>query len=74
MNPCQGHLLELKLAAAASLEYKDFWQLFGEGKHPNFRKLLSLNLSPYLSSHAYQFWAANDTSFDDCFYLVRFIT
>ncbi|KAJ2842533.1 hypothetical protein J3B02_005547, partial [Coemansia erecta] len=25
MNPCQNHLLELKLAALASLDYRHFW-------------------------------------------------
>jgi len=38
-NPCQGHLLELKLACYNSLEYEDFWMMFGEGKHPRFREV-----------------------------------
>ncbi|GAA5888436.1 hypothetical protein JCM6882_008619 [Rhodosporidiobolus microsporus] len=69
MNPCQGHVLELKLAAISALEYEDFWMLFGEGKHPNFRYLLDNKLSPYLTSHAYQFWRKNVTAFDSNFYL-----
>lgn len=40
MNPCQGHLMELKLAAISALSYDDFWMMFGEGKHPHFRELL----------------------------------
>jgi len=40
MNPNQNHLLELKIAAYHALEYSDFWKLFGEGKHENFRNLL----------------------------------
>ncbi|KDN52226.1 hypothetical protein K437DRAFT_232599 [Tilletiaria anomala UBC 951] len=68
MNPCQGHLLELKLACIATLEYDEFWQLFGEGKHPNFRELLDSKLAPYLSSHAYQFWRLNTKTFDRAFY------
>jgi betaine lipid synthase len=44
-------------------------QLFGEGKHPNFRSLLDNKLSPYLSSHAYSFWRANDQAFAESFYL-----
>ena len=40
MNPCQGHLLELKLASIATLDYDTFWQMFGEGKAPNFSQLL----------------------------------
>ncbi|GAA5930792.1 class I SAM-dependent methyltransferase [Sporobolomyces koalae] len=69
MNPCQGHLLELKLACINALEYDDFWLLFGEGKHPQFRELLDTKISPFLSSHAYQFWRKNDKSFSDCFYM-----
>src|SRR4051812_48813538 len=55
LNPCQNHLLELKLAALMSLSHQDIWQLFGLGRHPNFRKLLHENLS----SHALQFWVQN---------------
>ncbi|KAK4700778.1 betaine lipid synthase, partial [Phenoliferia sp. Uapishka_3] len=68
-NPCQGHLLELKLAAISACTYEEFWLLFGEGKHPNFRNLLDTKLSPFLTSHAYQFWRANDQSFASSFYL-----
>jgi betaine lipid synthase len=50
MNPCQGHILELKLAAAQSLEYTDFWKIFGEGRHENFAQLLTAKMSPFLSS------------------------
>lgn len=51
MNPCQGHILELKLAAIQTLEYADFWQIFGEGRHPDFDRLLTSKLSPFLSSY-----------------------
>jgi betaine lipid synthase len=50
MNPCQGHILELKLAAIHALEYHDFWLIFGEGRHPDFDRLLDARLSPYLTS------------------------
>ena len=63
LNPCQNHLLELKLAALVSLSHQDIWQLFGLGRHPNFRKLLHENLSPHLSSHALQFWVQNADHF-----------
>ncbi|ORY85942.1 hypothetical protein BCR35DRAFT_302535 [Leucosporidium creatinivorum] len=69
MNPCQGHLLELKLASICALSFEDHWLLFGEGKHPNFRELLDTKLSPFLTSHAYQFWRKNDQAFASCFYL-----
>lgn len=68
MNPCQGHLLELKLAAIASLDYPTFWRMFGEGQVDNFMELLDTRISPYLSSHAYQFWRSNYGVFDRAFY------
>ncbi|WWC92743.1 uncharacterized protein L201_007702 [Kwoniella dendrophila CBS 6074] len=68
MNPCQGHILELKLAAIQALEYNDFWLLFGEGRHPEFKKLLTTKLSPYLSSHAYAYWLSNHWQFSRNFY------
>lgn len=60
LNPAQNHLLELKVAAySAALPYEDFWQIFGEGKHPHFRSILISALSPHLSSRAFQYWLAN---------------
>lgn len=67
MNPCQGHLLELKIAAFKCLSYEEFWSLFGVGKYPDFPALLD-RLAPELSASAYQFWSANEHSFDSCFY------
>lgn len=69
MNPCQGHLLELKLAAIQSISYDDFFALFGSGKHPKFRTLLDSQISPALSSIAYQFWRLQPHAFDSAFYL-----
>jgi len=68
MNPCQGHLFELKLAALHSLNYNDFFHMFGLGKHPHFSSLLSSAISPYLSSSAYQFWRLNNDAFSSSFY------
>ena len=59
INPCQGHIMELKLAALAALPYPDFYRLFGDGIHPSFSTLLDTHLSPYLSTPAYQFWKKN---------------
>lgn len=68
MNPCQGHLLELKLASIVALDYPTFWRLFGEGQIENFTELLDSHISPYLSSHAYQFWRMNSHAFEKAFY------
>ncbi|KAG0229869.1 hypothetical protein BGW41_002858 [Actinomortierella wolfii] len=68
MNPCQNHLLELKLAAISHLSYDDFWQMFGEGHHRGFFRLLVDRLSPYMSSAAVQFWYKNRANFHNSFY------
>lgn len=68
MNPCQNHLLELKLASISSLSFNDFWRMFGEGRHPNFRTLLHDTISPHLSSFAYQYWAQHADRFSHKFY------
>ncbi|CAO1600314.1 hypothetical protein XANCAGTX0491_004007 [Xanthoria calcicola] len=71
LNPNQNHLLELKVAAFQALPYCDVWKMFGEGQHPDFRRLLLDKLSPHLSSQAFQFWAkhvgrfTSSTSFYD---------
>ncbi|RUS13927.1 hypothetical protein BC937DRAFT_94590 [Endogone sp. FLAS-F59071] len=68
MNPCQNHLLELKLAGINALNYDDFWRMFGDGKHNDFETLLHNILSPYLSSHAFQYWDHNSDRFSHKFY------
>ncbi|TWU71584.1 hypothetical protein ED733_001863 [Metarhizium rileyi] len=65
LNPTQNHLLELKAASYAALPYGDFWKIFGEGKHPNFREILVNTLSPHLSSRAFQFWLNNTHVFQN---------
>ncbi|KAJ9102622.1 hypothetical protein QFC19_004731 [Naganishia cerealis] len=69
MNPCQGHILELKLAASQALEYHDFWHIFGEGKHSRFEKLLDTKIAPYLSAQAYAYWKVNADQFSSNFFL-----
>ncbi|KAI9302372.1 hypothetical protein BJ944DRAFT_167417 [Cunninghamella echinulata] len=68
MNPCQNHLLELKLAGISSLEYEDFWRMFGEGRHPLFQSLLHDVISPHLSAYAYQYWTQHSDRFSHKFY------
>ncbi|KAI0474065.1 hypothetical protein GGR56DRAFT_563340 [Xylariaceae sp. FL0804] len=63
LNPTQNHLLELKIAGYRSLSYEDFWKIFGEGKHPDFRALLVSKMSPHLSSRAFQYWFSNQHIF-----------
>lgn len=56
LNPCQNHLLELKLASFRNLSHQQVWQMFGEGKIENFKELLLTKLSRSISSNALQFW------------------
>ncbi|KAG5937248.1 hypothetical protein E4U59_004493 [Claviceps monticola] len=65
LNPTQNHLLELKAAAYTALPYEDFWKMFGDGKHDQFRALLVNRLSPHLSARAFQFWLSNTHVFQN---------
>lgn len=56
LNPCQGHLTELKLASFKALDRENIWKMFGEGKIYNFRELLVTKLASHLSSNAFQYW------------------
>ena len=42
--------------------------MFGQGQHARFRDLLDGEISPFLSSIAYQFWHINDKAFSKAFY------
>jgi len=55
-NPRQNALLELKLSGIRSLEFEDFFALFGHGFHPDFRDLYRERLRPGLSEPARAFW------------------
>lgn len=59
LNPCQGHLMELKLAAFKSLTSDEIWQMFGLGKIDNFNELLINKMAPHMSSNAFQYWYDN---------------
>jgi S-adenosylmethionine-diacylglycerol 3-amino-3-carboxypropyl transferase len=56
MNPRQNALLDLKLAAIATLEHADLFQLFGEGRHRTFEKLYREQLRPRLLTDSAAFW------------------
>ena len=58
MNPAQGYLLELKLAALRNLDFADCWKLLGEGKHENIERLYLSRLAPFMSQGAKRFWGS----------------
>lgn len=56
-NPIQNALLELKIAGIRTLAHDDFFQIFGEGRHPEFRRLFRDRLAPTLSPFAARYWS-----------------
>ncbi len=56
MNPRQIALLELKLAGIRSLEFDDYFALFGDGRHPDFSALYQRRLREQLSPYARTYW------------------
>ncbi|EIE24752.1 diacylglyceryl-N,N,N-trimethylhomoserine synthesis protein [Coccomyxa subellipsoidea C-169] len=55
-NPAQSALLELKATGIRQLQFEDFWQLFGEGKHPKVDRLYETKLAPFLTQTSHKFW------------------
>lgn len=64
VNPRQTALLDLKLAAARGLEYEDYWQLFGLGRHPDFRALYAGQLRARLPVASREVWDTQQSWFD----------
>ncbi len=58
-NPRQTALLELKLAGIRGLDFDDFFQLFGHGRHPHFDQLYRDALRSWLSSYSQRYWDRN---------------
>lgn len=55
-NPRQNALLELKLAGIRTLDFDDFFALFGDGRHPRAERLYQRALRPALSGFSRDFW------------------
>jgi S-adenosylmethionine-diacylglycerol 3-amino-3-carboxypropyl transferase len=58
-NPRQNALLELKLAGIRRLEFGDFFEIFGHGRHPRFREIYRDALRGDLSEFARAYWDRN---------------
>jgi len=58
-NPRQTALLELKLAGVRTLDFEDFFLLFGQGRHSAFEELYRDVLRAGLSEFAQTFWDRN---------------
>ena len=60
LSPSQNALLDLKMSAIKNLNYNDFWQLFGLGKHDNFDYLYNNILKKSLKLYSsIDFWNKN---------------
>jgi S-adenosylmethionine-diacylglycerol 3-amino-3-carboxypropyl transferase len=56
MNPRQNALLELKIAGIRSLEFEDFFAMFGEGRLPDARSVYESTLRGRLSDWSRKYW------------------
>lgn len=56
LNPRQNALLDLKLAALATLAHEDLYALFGSGRHPDFENLYRYLLRRRLAPPSAAFW------------------
>ncbi|MFM9981401.1 MAG: DUF3419 family protein [Burkholderiales bacterium] len=64
-NPRQSALLELKLAGIRRLEFQDFFGLFGNGYHPDAKRIYRSALRSDLSPFARDFWDQRISWFAD---------
>lgn len=62
-NPRQTALLELKLAGIRSLDFEDFFKIFGEGHHPRFRELYGDVLVKELEGFSRDYWNRRGSAF-----------
>ena len=65
MNPRQNALLELKIAAIKSLEFEDFFKLFGEGRLPGARRIYQDKIRGKLNDWSKNFWDRKIKWFDN---------
>ena len=56
MNYRQNAVLDLKKASAKLLDYEDFFKIWGNGSHPQFRKLYRETLRAELPDMSRKFW------------------
>ncbi|TWU64874.1 DUF3419 family protein [Crateriforma conspicua] len=64
VNPLQNALLELKIAAIRSLEFDDFFQLFGHGRHADWQSIYRDRVRDQLSDVAKRTWDKRINFFD----------
>jgi S-adenosylmethionine-diacylglycerol 3-amino-3-carboxypropyl transferase len=65
MNPRQNALLDLKIAALKSLEFEDFFKLFGEGRLPGAQRIYRDKIRGLLGDWSKNFWDRKIKWFDN---------
>ena len=65
MNPRQNALLDLKIAGIKTLEFEDFFRLFGYGFHPDARRLYQRRMRPALPAWSQTYWDSWIKFFDN---------
>lgn len=65
MNPRQNALLDLKLSAIRSLEFDDFFKMFGEGRLPGAKNVYEQKLRATLPAWSKSFWDKKIKWFDN---------
>jgi len=56
MNPRQNALLDLKIAAIRTLDFEQFFKMFGDGYQPEIKQLYASKLREQLSGWSQSFW------------------
>jgi S-adenosylmethionine-diacylglycerol 3-amino-3-carboxypropyl transferase len=56
MNFRQNALLDLKIAGIRSLEYGEFWEMFGRGRLPNHQQNYTTRIRPLLPETSRRYW------------------
>jgi len=59
VNPRQNALLQLKKAAYQAIDFHHFFQLFGEGQHPQIKDIYDQRIRPLLPTDARKYWDNN---------------
>lgn len=65
MNPRQNALLDLKMSAIRSLEYEDFFKMFGQGRLPGVKEIYQQKLRGHLPTWSQAFWDKRIKWFDN---------
>jgi S-adenosylmethionine-diacylglycerol 3-amino-3-carboxypropyl transferase len=64
MNPRQNALLQLKQAAIRELDFEDFFQIFGRGRHKNFHEIYTARLRRHLTPRSRHYWDRHQRYFN----------